>query len=231
MEMNDTSAVAGEAGVARGSTEQLIAGLAHGLAPVRPLAPPVTRALLWLAAYAAAVAALVAWRHALPQFQAHTADFTTAIECAATLATGITAVVAAFYLSLPDRSPLWRYAPLPSLALWLASSGMGCLQHGLGLGPAGERFGESPGCFIFIVGASLPLAAVLYGVLRRARPLSPMPVALVGALGVAALAAFALQFFHGVDTTVIDLAFHLAALGTVLALANVAQRRFSVAAP
>jgi xanthosine utilization system XapX-like protein len=224
MERNDTSALAGLPGTARSSTEQLIAGLASGLVAVRPLAPPVTRALLWLAGYAALVAALVAWRHALPRFLAHTADLTTAIECAATLATGITAVVAAFYLSVPDRSPLWRYAPLPPLALWLASSGLGCLQHGVGLGPAGERFGESPGCFVFIVGASLPLAAVLYSLLRRARPLSPLPVALVGALGVAALAAFVLQFFHGFDTTVIDLAFHLAALGTVLALAKVARR-------
>jgi hypothetical protein len=66
---------------------------------------------------------------------------------------------------------------------------------------------------------------VLYTVLRRSRPLEPLPVAVMAALGVAALAAFVLQFFHGFDTTVIDLAFHLAALGTVLAFANVAQRR------
>jgi hypothetical protein len=210
-----------------GSTEQLIAGLAQGLAPVRPLAPPVTRALGWLAGFAVVAAILVAWTQALPRFLAHTADVGTAIECAATLATGITAVVAAFYLSLPDRSALWRYAPLPPLLVWLASSGLGCLQHGLGLGPAGKRFGESPGCFLFIVGASVPLATVLYAVLRRSRPLEPLPVAIMAALGVAALAAFVLQFFHGFDTTVIDLAFHLAALGTVLAFANVAQRRLA----
>jgi hypothetical protein len=209
------------------STEQLIAGLAQGLEPVRPLAPPVTRALAWLGGFALLAATLVAWTHALPRFLAHIAPFTTAIECAATLLTGITAVVAAFYLSLPDRSPLWRWAPLPPLALWLASSGLGCLQHGIGLGPAGSRFGESPGCFLFIVGASVPLAAVLFAVLRRSRPLEPLPVAFTGALGVAALAAFVLQFFHGFDTTVIDLAFHLAALGTVLAFANVVQRRLA----
>jgi hypothetical protein len=194
---------------------------------VRPLAPPVTRALGWLAGFAVVAATLVAWTGALPRFLAHVAPFTTALECAATLLTGITAVVAAFYLSLPDRSPLWRYAPLPPLLVWLTSSGAGCLQHGLGLGPPGQRFGESPGCFVFIVGASVPLAVVLYAVLRRSRPLEPLPVAIMGALGVAALAAFVLQFFHGFDTTVIDLAFHLAALGTVLAFANVAQRRLA----
>lgn len=224
MSRSEPQPAARPAGEARGSTEQLIAGLASGLRPVRPLAPPVTRALLWLAGYALAVAAVVVGFQALPRFLAHTADFTTAIECAATLATGITAVVAAFYLSLPDRSPLWRYAPLPPLALWLASSGASCFHNGLGLGPTGERFGESPHCFAFIVAASLPLAAVLYTMLRRTRPLAPLPVALVGALGVAALAAFVLQFFHGFDTTVIDLAFHLAALGTVLALSGIARR-------
>jgi len=209
------------------TTEQLIARLAQGLAPVRPLAPPVTRALAWLGGFALLAATLVAWKHALPRFLVHVAPLTNSLECAATLLTGITAVVAAFHLSLPDRSPLWRWAPLPPLALWLASSGLGCLQHGLGLGPAGKRFGESPGCFLFIVGTSVPLAAVLFAVLRRSRPLEPLPVAFTGALGVAALAAFVLQFFHGFDTTVIDLVFHLAALGTVLALANVVQRRLA----
>jgi hypothetical protein len=225
MSSNDTSGAAGR------STDQLIAGLAQGLAPVRPLAPPVTRALAWLAGFAVVAAAVVAWTHALPRFLAHTAGFTATLECAATLATGIVAIVSAFYLSLPDRSPLWRWAPLPPLALWLASSGLGCLQHGIGLGPAGARFGESPHCFLFIIGASVPLAAVLYVVLRRSRPLEPLPVALMAALGVAALAAFVLQFFHGFDTTVIDFAFHLAALGIVLAGANVFQRRLAVAAP
>jgi hypothetical protein len=208
-------------------TDELIAGLARGLAPVRPLAPPVTRALLWLAGFTLAAAAMVAARHALPRFLAHMAPFTNSLEAAATLLTGITAVLAAFHLGVPGRSPLWRWAALPPFALWLASSGAGCLQHGLGLGAAGQRFGESPGCFGFIVVASLPLAVTLFALLRRNRPLEPLPVALNGALGVAALAGFVLQFFHGFDTTVIDLAFHMAALGVVLVLAGAFQKRLA----
>jgi hypothetical protein len=147
-----------------------------------------------------------------------------ALESAAMLLTGITAVIAAFHLSLPDRSSLWRYAPLPPLAVWIATSGLGCLEHGLGLGPAGDRFGESAGCFRFIIGVSLPLAVLLYAVLRRARPLEPLPVAISAALGVAALAAFALQFFHHFDTTVVDLALHSAAIGVVIAAAALSRR-------
>jgi len=206
------------------STDALIDALGARLAPVRPLAPPVLRALAWLAVVGLAAGLFIAKYHALPRFMARNADPATALECAAMLLTGIVAVVAAFHASVPGRSAAWRWAPLPPLLLWLAGSGLGCLHNGLGLGTVGERFGESPGCFLFIVVTSLPLALGLGWLLRRARPLEPLPVALLGALGVAALAGFVLQFFHPFDTTVIDLLFHAAAVGTVLALAGGARR-------
>jgi hypothetical protein len=208
----------------RVSTDGLISDLGAQLRPMRPLAPPVLRALGWLALVALVAGAFIAWRHALPRFVARNANPATALECAAMLLTGIVAVVAAFHASIPGRSPAWRWAPVPPLLVWLAGSGLGCLHNGLGLGAASDRFGESPGCFLFIVVTSLPLALGLGGLLRRARPLEPLPVALLGALGVAALAGFVLQFFHPFDTTVIDLLFHAAAVGTVLALAGGVRR-------
>ena len=206
------------------NTEQLIESLSRGLAPVRPLLPPARRALLWLGAVALLTGAVLLRFADLAAFATRFAGPRMALEAAATLLTGITAVVAAFHLSLPDRSSLWRYAPLPPLALWIATSGLGCLQYGMGLGPPGDRIGESTHCFAFIIGVSVPLTVLLYAVLRRARPLDPFPVALTAALGVAALAAFVLQFFHHFDVTAIDLVVHMAAVLCVVAVAAASRR-------
>ena len=95
---------------------------------------------------------------------------------------------------------------------------------GLGLGPAGARLGESASCFRFIVMVSVPTGLLLFAVLRRARPLLPLRVAMCGALGVAALAAFVLQFFHPFDVTLIDLAMHALAVVLVIGIAGLFRR-------
>jgi uncharacterized membrane protein len=64
---------------------------------------------------------------------------------------------------------------------------------------------------------SLPLAVSLIVLLRRARPLAPVRVAAMGALGVAAIAAFILQFFHPFDVTFMDLGIHAVAVAIVVA--------------
>jgi hypothetical protein len=205
-------------------TEQLIGALSQGLEPVRPLPPPARRALLWIAAVALVIG-LALLRYAdLAAFAARYAAPRLGLEAAAMLLTGVTAIIAAFHLSLPDRSSLWRYAPLPPLALWIGTSTLGCLQYGLGFGPPGHLAGESTHCFRFIVGVSVPLAVLLYAVLRRARPLDPLPVALTAALGVASLAAFVLQFFHHFDVTAIDLVMHMSAVLCVVAVAGASRR-------
>ena len=206
------------------TTEELIGSLAQGLAPVRPLPPPVVRALVWLSVAGLLVAGAVLQWAPLGVFMTRNAEPRLAVENAAALLTGITAIISAFYLSLPDRSSGWRYVPLPPLLLWIATSGLGCLNYGFGLGPPGDRLGESTHCFAFIVAVSVPLAVLFYAVLRRARPLEPLPVALTAALGVAALAAFVLQFFHPFDTTAIDLILHLAAVGAVVGIAALTRR-------
>lgn len=205
-------------------TEQLIESLSQGLEPVRPLRPPTKRALIWIGAVAFAIGLALLRFADMAAFAARYAEPRMALEAAAMLLTGITAVIAAFHLSLPDRSSLWRFAPLPPLALWIGTSSLGCLQYGLGLGPPGHLAGESTHCFTFIVGVSVPLAVLLYAVLRRARPLNLLPVALTAALGVAALAAFVLQFFHHFDVTATDLVMHLAAVLVVVALAGACRR-------
>ena len=205
-------------------TEQLIERLAAEARPVRRLRQPLHRAGLWLLAVAiligGAIAAFADWH----VFAERAQDPRLVLEMAGTLAAGIAAIVAAFELSLPDRPRRWLLLPLPALALWLASSGYGCYRLWLTAGPSGWELGESAHCFRFILGASLPLGLSLLIALRRATPLAPLPVGAAGGLGVGALAAFALQFFHPFDVTVMDLAVHAIAVGLVVSAASVAQR-------
>ena len=205
--------------------EQVIGRLVADAAPVRRLRPPILRAVLWLVAVAAIAAVAILWFSNLEIFARRAEDPRLAVELAGTLLTGIAAVIAAFELSLPDRSGRWSLLPLPPLALWIASSGYGCYRHWLRFGPEGWAIGESAHCFAFILGASVPLAISLVILLRIAHPLSPLRVAAVGGLGVAGIAAFLLQFFHPFDVTLMDLGIHAAAVAIVVAVTAAAGGR------
>ena len=206
------------------SVEQLIERLAASAVPVRRLKPPVIRAAGWLMAVAViAIAAIVAFSN-LDLFMHRAQDPKMLLELIGTVLTGILAVVAAFYLSLPDRSPAWALLPLPPFALWLASSGYNCYRHWITFGPDGWALGDTADCFRFILLVSVPFGASLLWVLRRAFPLSPVRVALMGGLGVAALSAFVLQFFHPFDVTFMDLGVHLLAIGLVVSIAGLMEK-------
>ncbi len=206
------------------ATDRLIERLAWEAEPVRRLQPPLRRAAIWLAVVTAALAAAIFAFADLDVFARRAADEKMTLELVGTVLTGVLAIIAAFELSLPDRARSWALLPLPGLALWIASSGYSCWRHWLTYGPDGWEIGESWNCFRFILGASLPLAASLIFLLRRARPLTPLPCALMGGLGVAAIAAFALQFFHPFDVTFMDLAVHLVAVAIVIAAVGAAER-------
>jgi hypothetical protein len=209
-------------------TDDLIESLAAGLQPVRPLHPPLRRGLAWLGCIGA-LGLLAVLRYAnLTMFLQRWEVTRIAFECIGSALTAMTAILAAFQLSVPDRSQRWAWLPLPPLLLWLGASGLGCLQNGWGLRSAHSS--ESPGCFTFIAALSVPLGITLFGMLRRARPIAPLPVAALGALGIAATSATVLQFFHPFDITVLDLAFHLAAVALVI-FASALLRRTLLSAP
>jgi hypothetical protein len=198
------------------STGKLIERLVAESGPVRRLRPPVVRASFWLLAVMAAGVAAIAVFADLGAFSSRLVGSLLWLEWPATLLTGIAAIVAAFQLSMPDRSAAWALLPLPPLALWIGTSGYSCFKHWIVAGPGGWELGESANCFIFILLFSLPLALSLLVLLRRAAPLTPVRVAVVGALGVSALAAAALQFFHPFDVTFMDLGVHLGAVALVV---------------
>jgi hypothetical protein len=199
------------------TTPELIEALAADAKPVRRLRPPLARAGLWLGGFVAIVVAVTWATGSWPLMLERLRLTRFAVEMSATFLTGIAAVVAAFTLSLPDRNRFWMVLPLPPLVLWLASSGYGCYQNWLADGPQGWRLGRSSDCFIFILTTSIPVGIALYLALRRALPLEPLRVMAVGGLGVAGLAATALQFYHPFDVTIVDLAVHVTAVLIVVA--------------
>jgi hypothetical protein len=207
------------------STDQLIERLAASAEPVKRLRPPLVRATLWLLATAAVAALLLPFFANFPLFAQKLQDGKFILELIGTLLTGIAAVIAAFYLSIPDRSPAWALLPIPPLILWLASSGYNCYREWIIFGTNGWHYGETMSCFGTILGFSVPLGLALVLVLRRARPIAPVPVAAIGGLGVAALSAFLLQFNHDVDASFLDLGVHAAAVCLVVLVASATARR------
>ena len=207
--------------------DDLIDRLAADAKPVRPLASPLKRALKTLALLALGGGIAVLARGDAERLLARYAgrEGIMALELAAMLATGVLAVTAAFFVSVPGRSRRWLLAPIPPFLLWLFLSGLGCYGDWVRNGPIGLEIGHSLDCLLFILATSIFLAPLLIWRLSRAAPIDPLPVALLGGLGIAALAAFLLNFFHETDVTVIDLAVHLVAILLVVAATGLLNRR------
>jgi len=132
--------------------------------------------------------------------------------------TAVLAAVAAFQLSLPDRSNMWTMLPLPAFAAWVIINGLGCLAY---TSSPGALPGLWPGfvqCLSVLVLLSLPLTILLVLMVRRARPLRPMRVAVLGGLATAAAAGTLLCFVHPHDATALDLAAHTLAVLAILAI-------------
>lgn len=207
-------------------TDQLIDLLSSNVQPVAPLRPPLARAGMALAAMilVSGLAFLLLQESNPLQLRGPGGEGLVGLEMLAMLATGILAVIAAFFLSIPGRSRSWLAAPLVPFAAWLMLSGAGCYRDMIRNGATGWQLGHSMDCLIFIVGASLLLGAPLVWLLSRAKPIDPLPVAALGGLGTAALAAFLLQFFHPFAVTFIDLAVHVVAILIVVAVMSLLKR-------
>jgi hypothetical protein len=220
--MNTTSANAGS------PHDRLIAGLASDLHPVRPLPSPGKRALTWLA-FVAAVAVLlapIADLSALMHRLMAVPDMWLAM-IGSTL-TAVLAALAAFQLSLPDRSRAWAWLPLPATLLWIGASGAGCLRAWFVPDTHPADMTDMRDCLLFILGLSVPLSALLFVMLRQAYPLQPGLTAAIAGLAAAAAAATLLNLFHPYDAAATDLAVHAVAVALVIILSRaIGARAFS----
>jgi hypothetical protein len=214
------------------STPDLIDALAKDLTPVRRLRSPLTRAACWLLLAALILALLAISQGIRPDLAQRLQDPTFAARVAGALLTGILAAIAAFMLSLPDRSRLWLLLPTPALVLWLSTIGYQCLTNWVSFEPNGMRFGETARCFATLVLTSLPLSLAMLVMLRYAAPLRPMGVSLIGSLAVSAITATALALFHDLDATVMILMWNLGMAAMFVGFAGAFGRKmFSWVAP
>ncbi len=214
------------------TTPDLINALAANLTPVRRLRPPCLRAACWLALAALILVLLTVSRGVRPDLAQRLQDPTFVAMVVGALLTGVLAAIAAFMLSLPDRSRLWMLLPAPALVLWLSTIGYQCLTNWVSFEPSGIRLGETARCFATLVLTSLPLSLAMLVMLRYAAPLRPTGVSLIGSLAVAAITATALSLFHDLDATVMILMWNLGTAALFTGLAGMFSRKmFSWVAP
>jgi len=214
------------------TTPDLIDALAANLAPVRRLRPPVTRAACWLLLAALVLALLAVSQGIRPDLAQRLREPTFILGMSGALLTGVLAAVAAFMLSLPDRSRFCLLLPAPALVLWLSTIGYQCLTNWVSLEPNGIHLGETAQCFATLVLTSLPLSLAMLVMLRYAAPLRPIAVTLTGSLAVAAITATALSLFHELDATVMILMWNLGVAALFVGLGGaLGGKVFSWAAP
>lgn len=206
-------------------TDDLIDTLSVGLRPVRRLAPPFLRALAWIVFATVVIVAIALWRGLRADIQEQLAQPAYWVQVIGAWLTGATATLAAFEISLPDRSRLWGALPLPAAALWLYGFAFGCLAHWIAIPTGAPVIEDSERCLTTIVVATIPLSLALWLMLRRSRPLRPAGTAWIAALAVAAFADVAHLLLHVVQASALVLVINLIPVGIILALGGLAGGR------
>jgi hypothetical protein len=199
-------------------TDEFIKRLAADLQPVRPLRPPWARAVLWLGIALPYVAAVVWGKLMMIDAAQIGADARFMVEQAATLATALTAAIAAFCSVIPGFDRRVLLVPLAPLGLWLASVGQGCVQDWLRLGADGLTIRPDWDCLPPATVIGIVPAIVLVIMLRKGAPLRPRVTLALAALAVASVANFGLQFAHVRDVSIMVLVWHLGAAAALSAL-------------
>jgi hypothetical protein len=203
------------------TTPELIDMLCADAKPVRRLRPPLVRAAVWLLFAGLVLVALAMLLGTRPDLAERLRQPTFVGALAGALLTGVLAAVAAFYLSLPDRSRLWLLLPVPALLLWISTIGYGCLTDWVRIGPDGVRLGTTLECLTTLLIASVPTAAVLLVMLRYTARLYPTTVAMMGGLASGGIAATALSLFHELDASVMVLLWNVGTAVLIVALGGI----------
>ncbi len=206
------------------TTPELINALAANAPPVRRVRP-LARAWLWILIAAVVLLLLGVSQGFRPDLIDRLQRPTFGVGLGASLLTGLLAVVAASFMSLPDRSRFWSLLPLPTLFLWLSAIGYGCIVSWVGLAPGGVTLAEVARCFATLLLTSVPLSAALLLLLRHAALVRPGAVAVCGGLAVAGITATALSLFHNLDATIMIVIWNLGTTALIVGVAGAFGRK------
>src|SRR5262245_51958797 len=111
------------------ATDQLIDSLTAKLQPVKPLRKPALRAALW-SGFATLVIAAIAMVGGSAADLAHAmTEASFLAPLAGSWLTGVTAALAAFHVSLPDRSRRWLWLPVLPVLLWGTGFAVTCVTN------------------------------------------------------------------------------------------------------
>ncbi|KGM53646.1 hypothetical protein N800_06985 [Lysobacter daejeonensis GH1-9] len=197
-------------------TNQLIDQLTARVQPVRRLASPLRRCLLWLALAAALVAMITLMHGVRPGWASELSAGPAFMEWTSGLLTGVLAAYAVFQISVPGRSRAWAYLPVPALVAWLSGMSWGCMRDYARLG--GDAFLvelASSECALAIAMTSVPLGLLMLLMVRHAGVVRPGPTAMLAGLSAAALSATGVSLYHGGESALMVLVWHG---GAVIAL-------------
>lgn len=205
-------------------TSEVIDTLVDAATPVKRLAPPLWRTLIWLAMAALILALLCIIHGVRPDLSVQLKRPIFVVSMFGALATAMLAALASFKLNLPDSSRRWMLLPLPGLAIWVSTIGYGCLSDWVSMSADGVRMGEAARCFATVLLTSAPLSVAMLIMLRYAAPLRPTIVSTVGGLAVAAMTSFALSLLHDLDATVMILVWNLGVASLIAGMASALGR-------
>jgi hypothetical protein len=198
------------------SHDRLIHALGDDLTPVNPAGRPEVQAAVWLSIVIAAGAVLARFSdidESVSRLNSAPDMWVAASACALT---AVLAVIAALEISRPDRNPAWALLPLPSAAIWIAASSVGCFRLWVSPDTPPASLDEAKACLTFIFGFSAPLSFLLILMVRRGFSLWPRLTLALAGLASAAASATLLNFFHPYDVAVTDIAVHAVAISLVI---------------
>jgi hypothetical protein len=206
------------------ATDQLIDSLAAKLQPVKPLRKPGLRAALWSGFATLVIAAIGAVGGSIADLARALGDASFLAPLIGSWLTGVTAALAAFEVSLPDRSRRWLWLPVLPVLLWGTGFAVNCFTNPGGIAASLALLPESA-CLWTIVLTSAALVAVLLPMLRRVKTLRPQLTAWLGCLAVAGFADTAHLLVHTEQDSLLALTVNLVPTVALVVLGGLAGRR------